>query len=123
MSILINDSEMLWHNDGHKLFLQINKSELEIVDVYCPNTGGGDCRHERYGCIVEFFVTRFGLDCNVGVCPAKESLTICWSLVGDKYDVEAAQLWFVPLEDDMFHAWLITKTNQDKEDLDTRGLD
>jgi hypothetical protein len=107
----VDDGEMLWHNDGHSISLRINKSDVEIVDILCPTGRTGECHHERVGCIVSYFISRFGLDCNVGVCPAMPNLQICWSLVGDPYEVDACQLWFVPLEDDVFYAWLATKTN------------
>lgn len=100
---------MLWHNDGHKITLRINKAELEILDIYCPNGRAGECHHDRWGCMVQFFIDRFGLECNVGVCPASEILQICWSIVGDRNDIEACQLWFVPLNDEVFHAWLVSK--------------
>jgi hypothetical protein len=111
MSTIVNDSEMLWHNDGHLITLHINKSDVEIVDIFCPFGHSGECHTDRFGCIVTHFVGRFGLDCNVGTCAARETLQICWSLVGDSYDPEASQLWFVPLDDEVFQAWLISKSN------------
>lgn len=106
----VSDSEMIWHNDGHAIRLRINKSELEIIEVMCPSGNSGECWNDRIGCMVEYFIRRFGMDCNVGVCPAMENLQICWSVVGDTYDMDACQLWFVPLEDEAFNAWLATKS-------------
>lgn len=107
--VQVDDSEMLWHNDGHSISLRINKSDIEVIDVLCPSGPDGECQQERAGCVVRYFVSRFGLDCNVGVCPAMSNLQICWSLIGDTYDIEACQLWFVPIEDEVFYAWLMTK--------------
>ena len=107
----IHDSEMLWHNDGHGIFLRLNKSEVEIYAIECPHGQHGECWNERYGCIVKHFVGIYGLECNVGVCPARERLQVCWSFVGDPYDLEAGQLWFVPLEDEAFHSWLAAKSS------------
>lgn len=108
MTDLIHDSEMLWHNDGHRIFLRIVKSELDVFDVSCPHLeqSGSPCYSLRHGCAVKYFINRFGMDCNVGSCMAKESLTICWSLVGDQVDLDESQLWFVPLDDEVFHAWM-----------------
>lgn len=111
MTTTINDSEMLWHNDGHLIYLHLNKSDLEITDIYCPFGTRGECHNERFGCMVSHFIRRFGLDCNVGSCAAKDTLQICWSFVGDPYDPEAGQLWFVPLDDEIFQAWLVSKAN------------
>jgi hypothetical protein len=105
----VNDSEMLWHNDGHHISLRLNKSDVEITEIFCPAGDGGQCRHARVGCVVDYFINRFGLDCNVGVCSMQENIQICWSLVGDTFDIDSAQLWFVPLDDEVFQAWLSTK--------------
>lgn len=107
--VAVNDSEMLWHNDGHAIYLRLNKTEVEIFGIDCPNSPAGPCHNDRYGCIVKHFIGIYGLECNVGVCPAREKLQICWSLVGDKYDTDSSQLWFVPLEDEAFHSWLATR--------------
>lgn len=111
MADLIHDSEMLWRNDGHKIYLRIVKSELDVFDTFCPHVGdpSAACISDRYGCAVRYFVHRFGMECNVGSCMAAESLDICWSLVGDKNDLDESQLWFVPINDEVFHAWMVTK--------------
>lgn len=111
MADLIHDSEMLWHNDGHKIFLRIIKSELEVYDISCPHISSANaaCYSSRYGCAVKHFIHRFGMDCNVGSCMANEVLDICWSLVGDINDLDESQLWFVPLNDEVFHAWMQTR--------------
>lgn len=100
---------MLWHNDGHIIHLRLNKSEVEIIGIDCPHGKGAECWNERYGCLVKHFVGVYGLECNVGVCPVQDRLQICWSIVGDAYDVEAGQLWFVPLNDEAFSGWLSTR--------------
>lgn len=105
----VHDSEMLWHNDGHHITLRLNKSEVEISDIFCPSGSAGECRHARVGCVVHYFISRFGLDCNVGSTAMAQNIQICWSLIGDAYDIDAAQLWFVPLDDEIFQAWLSSK--------------
>jgi hypothetical protein len=105
-------SEMMWHNDGHILHLQINKAELKIVQVTCPNAEkqDGACQIPHIGCVVSEFAFRYGLDCNAGVCPATENMEICWTSVGSQTDIDSMQLWFMPVNDDVFGAWLNTKT-------------
>jgi hypothetical protein len=99
---------MEWHNDGHSLTLQINRTELLILEINCP--GGDECS-TRHGCLVKYFVNRFGFECNIGVCVPEETLEICWALVGDPHDIDAAQLWFVPVKDEVFYAWMTSRTN------------
>jgi hypothetical protein len=106
-------SEMMWFDDGHKLRLQINRSELEITEIICPGTEDRECRHDRHRCLVEYFVSRYGFECNAGICPATDLLQICWTFLGDESgDVDAAQVWFMPNSDEMFSAWLVAKKNQ-----------
>ena len=97
----------VWHNDGHVLFLELNRAEVVVQMVSCP--GEGECQHPRHGCLVQFFVTRFGLECNVGVCPPSAEMPIAWMFTGDTYDVDAAQVWIIPTIDEAFSAWLVTQ--------------
>lgn len=106
----VHDGEMVWHNDGHHISLQLNRAETVITRTFCPSGASGNCRHERVGCIVDYFIDRFGLDCNVGTCPMAEDIQICWSLVGDPHDIDSCQMWFVPNNDDVFRDWLTSKT-------------
>lgn len=98
--------DLAWNNDGHTLTLQINKTDLDILQVNCP--GDGPCI-TRHGCVVKYFVERYGFECNIGVCAPEETLEICWALVGDTYDLEVSQLWFVPVKDDVFYAWMSSR--------------
>lgn len=104
------NSEMLWHNDGHKISLQINRSEVEITDIYCPGESEeSKCHIDGIGCVVTWFLNRYGMECNAGKCAADKELQICWTLIGDKKNVEAAQVWFMPMADEMFNAWLVSE--------------
>jgi hypothetical protein len=98
--------EMMWHNDGHKLILKLVKSEIEIESVYCPHGNEGECFIDDYGCAVRWFADRFGMECNVGSCYVDKSLDVCWTLVGNTRDMESCQVWFMPLADEVFSAWL-----------------
>lgn len=101
-----SSQDMLWHNDGHEITLKINKSELEILEIKCPHKTPKDCWDESQGCLVEWFISRFGMECNAGTCPASESIKLCWTIVGDIRNLDAAQLWFMPTTDETFAAWL-----------------
>jgi len=85
----MEDNELVWHTDGHKIRLRLNKTEVEIIETTCPNGNSGACWHSRSGCLVQFFLTRYGFECNVGVCPIEEVLELCWSIAGDRNDPEA----------------------------------
>lgn len=101
--------EQIWHNDHHLLILRINKSELEILETRCPATEpNADCINANGECVVEWFIARYGMDCNGGICPAQAELEICWTVVGDKNIPESAQLWFMPIHDEVFQAWLVS---------------
>lgn len=105
------ESEMIWHDDGHKVSLRINKSELEVTSVYCPMKDDRKCRHEEADCVVEYFVLRYGMECNAGVCSASDTLEICWTYLGEQRYIDMGQVWFMPKTDEMFSAWLIAKKN------------
>lgn len=106
---MITQTEMMWHDDGHSLFLEINRSELVVVTVMCPGNQDSPCRvNKRAGCLVQHFVGRFGLELNVGVCAPAEQVPIAWSVVGDSSDTDLCQVWIVPTSDDVFSAWAAT---------------
>lgn len=112
----MSDSEMMWHNDGHKISLQINKSELEITDIHCPaEDDSAKCYMDGIGCVVTWFLNRYGMECNAGKCPSASELEFCWTIVGDHRNIEAAQVWFMPLTDVMFNAWLTSEKNKIKD--------
>ena len=106
-----NDIEQVWHNDNHLLRLRINKADLEIYEIFCPSLDdSAECKNSHGDCVVQWFISRFGMDCNGGVCAAEEDLQICWTLIGDKDNLESSQLWFMPFKDEVFQAWLISNT-------------
>ena len=102
---------MTWHDDGHVIKLRINKSELEVVDIICSNQENAKCLDPLHGCFVKYFVSRFGLECNAGSCDATDSMEICWTLIGDSRIMDECQLWFMPKQDEIFAAWLVTLKN------------
>ena len=103
--------EMVWHNDGHAIHLRINRSEVDIVSITCPHKEGGPCTGEHGDCTVSLLIDRYGLDCNAGSCPAAESIGICWTILGDKRDLDSCQLWFMPVSDETFQAWMVNRIN------------
>ena len=108
MSNAVSD-QMVWHEDGHSLFLELNKSEVVVTAVLCSHAPEDPCRaNRRIGCVVEHFVMRFGLECNVGVCPASDQIPIAWGIAGDIQDIDMCQVWVVPVADDVYSAWAAT---------------
>lgn len=101
--------EMVWHKDGHVIYLRINRSDLVISSIHCPGTEDRECRIGKFDCVVKFYLETYGLDCNVGTCECAESLELAWSGVGDFDDAENSQVWVIPINDEAFAAWLITQ--------------
>lgn len=97
----------VWHNDGHSISLELNRANLIVTEIKCPETE--ECKHQTYGCMVRWFIERYGLECNVGVAPAAAEIDIAWMFAGDMYDLESGQVWVIPATDDAFAAWLITQ--------------
>jgi hypothetical protein len=102
-------SEMVWHNDNHVIHLRVNRSEVEIVQVDCPSKENSACLQEGHGCVVQYFIDRFGFDCNAGSCPASAEIQICWTIGGNLRDLDSCQLWFMPITDETFQAWITSK--------------
>lgn len=103
-------NEVRWHDDGHRVVLELHRSEVNVTTVMCPARGDmtKDCQHSVHGCVVEWFLHRFGLECHVGVCAPAEELEIAWTLVGDRFDLDAAQVWVISTTDEIFGAWAAT---------------
>lgn len=100
--------EMMWHRDGHTVSLKIVKSEILVESIYCPHGDSGECYEGQYGCLVTWFLTRFGMECNVGSCVAGSPLELCWTIVGDSRDMDSCQVWVMPVADEVFSAWLVS---------------
>lgn len=102
-------TEMVWHKDGHVIYLQLNKSEVAISMVHCPGNEERECNVGKFNCIVKYFVEMYGLDCNVGSCECAPEIEVAWCAVGDFDDPEQSQVWIIPIEDEAFSAWLVTQ--------------
>jgi len=85
--------------------LRLEPSHVAIVEVSCPEEAEA-CKHEDYGCVVKYFLLRFALECNVGSCEVEPTIGIAWYLAGDMRDLEAAQVWVIPVKDDAFASWV-----------------
>jgi hypothetical protein len=113
------ESIIEWHNDHHLIKVMLNKSNFAIDEVICPATEkDAACLHESIdGCLVRWFLMRYGFDCNVGVVPAASELEIAWTLVTDSlYDPEMWQVWIIPTSDTVFAAWLDTQNGDSSSD-------
>jgi hypothetical protein len=108
-------AEVVWHDDGHSIVLVLNQSELAILAINCPR--GGDrmsaCWHDEAGCIVKWFLTRFGLECHVGVAPPEPEMTIAWAWSGSKFDLDASQVWVMSTKDEFYSAWAASQRDED----------
>lgn len=106
------DEEIKWHNDGHVVSLLLNKDKLEVVGTMCPNKGKSDssCVHDDTSCVIEYFLSVYGLDCNVGVVSPSAEMAIAWAFIGDRHkDLGSCQVWIIPTEDEAFSAWIATQ--------------
>lgn len=108
------DDTVRWHEDGHRLWLQLVRDELVISTVLCPNKGAEQppCASRQASCVVEHFVNRFGLECNVGVCAPEEMLEVAWTLIGDRDDLDLAQVWVIPITDDVYASWRSSQVSE-----------
>jgi hypothetical protein len=107
---MTTETELIWHNDGHEIGLRIEKSELAITGIKCPHGDDGPCKLTKDGCAVQWFIQRFGLECNVGVCDPAPTIRIAWAFVGDPaMGLDGSQVWFIPATDDFFAAWAATQ--------------
>lgn len=104
-----SQQEMIWHKDGHVIYLQISRNELVISQVRCPGQEDRECKVGKFDCIVRHFLEIYGLDCNVGTCDCASELELAWSAVGDFDDPELCQVWVIPTDDEAFAAWLVTQ--------------
>lgn len=101
---------MVWHEDGHRMFLQLNRAELSVTTVICPHPKGeGECWNDEHGCAVSWFLMRFGLDCHVGVVTPSGEMLIAWSWSGDRRDLESGQVWIISTDDELYAAWAVTQ--------------
>lgn len=110
MNDVITD-DVCWHKDGHTIHVQLNRSETVITHIHCPNGETGECHIGKFTCIVSWFLERYGLECNVGICELTPEIEIAWSAVGEDYDdPELCQVWVIPVNDEAFSAWLISQS-------------
>lgn len=105
------ETELVWHNDGHVLSLRIEKSELVITGILCPHVDESpDCHLTSDGCAVKWFINRFGLECNVGICSPAPQVEIAWAFTGNtELGIDSCQLWVIPTTDEFFAAWAATQ--------------
>jgi hypothetical protein len=110
---MVEVADTVWHDDGHVMALQLNQAEVSITTTICPHPKGeGDCWHQEVGCLVAWFLDRFGLDCHVGVASPEPEMGIAWSFSGTHYDLDAAQVWVMSVKDDFYSAWVASQRPQ-----------
>ena len=99
----------VWHSDGHRIYMQLNRSELVIQETICPQTEDRFCQTGKFDCIVTWFLDRYGLECNVGISEVFSDMEIAWAAQGDMEDPDLCQVWIIPIIDEAFSAWLTTQ--------------
>ena len=107
--------ESVWHTDGHRIYMQLNRNELSIQIVTCPKHEDRECNVGKFDCIVEWFLDHYGLDCNVGVSEVASDMEIAWMVQGDTSEPDLCQVWVIPIADEAFSAWLMTQTSTEEE--------
>lgn len=112
---MLVDQEVVWHKDGHVLYLQLNRSELSVTMTLCPKHEDRSCAVGKFDCIVEWFLSRYGLECNVGVSEVSSEMEVAWSVHGDTDDSDLCQVWVIPVQDEAFAAWLDTQVLPEPE--------
>jgi len=106
-----NEIELIWNNDGHSISLRIEKNELIVIGFECPNKNeDAACRKYSKECIVESFIYRFGLECNVGACEPSPKIQIAWAITGEpEMGLDLCQVWVIPTADEFFSAWALAQ--------------
>ncbi len=92
-----------WHDDGHVIVLELKQNEVYVTTVMCPKEC--KCSHADADCVVTFFVEAYGLDVNVGTCPAAEKIQVAWTFIEKSKDLEGCQVWITPVDDPLFSAF------------------
>lgn len=111
---LFPSQDLEWHVDGHRIFLQLNREEVIVTGSKCPfgdENAGKECSH-RVGCVVRWFVMRYSLGCNIGVCAPEGEMEIAWAMAGDGVDLDLSQVWIVPISDPSFSSWLAEQSSE-----------
>lgn len=101
--------ELVWHNDGHFIELYINKEDIRVTPLACPNgeKSNAPCYHEGVsGCIVKHFIKTYGLETNIGMCDASPRIEIAWASDGSKWDIDLVHFYMTPIDDPAFKDWL-----------------
>lgn len=105
----------VWNVDGHRVLLQLNRNELSIQMVVCPDKENRPCSLAGLDCIVTWFLDVYGLDCNVGVSEVASEMELAWSVQGDFSDPDLCQVWVIPVADEAFSSWLETQQSTVKD--------
>ena len=113
------ETEFNWHDDGHVIHVRLEKDSVSVVSGLCPYGGRKDtpCYHEGInGCVVNYFVSMYGIDVNVGVADAAGTLPISWSYGGNSWEIDSATCWIIPNNDPNFATWAENErlSNQEK---------
>lgn len=89
--------------DGHWISFVLDREEVKIAEIHCPNVGTTSlCNRRRTFCVVERFLDAYGIDLNLGRVHLDGKVEIAWCPVhGEEsdLDVEFDSVWIVPIKD------------------------
>lgn len=100
--------ELDWHCDGHFISLYLDKSSVAVSSTVCPHgaVSSAECFHVGIqGCMVNYFVTMYGLETNQGSCPASPTIEVAWASNGSEWDIDSTDFRMIPVADAAFNDW------------------
>lgn len=107
--------EYNWHVDGHRVALNITKSEVQATASICPfgESAEAECFHLGIsGCVVNYFINNYGLETNCGSAPAAPSFEIGWAILGSEWDIDLVEFAMIPTHDPWFESWYTSLTSE-----------
>lgn len=114
---MVLPSQLTWHVDGHTASFMIKQTEVYVYPDVCPFPIDGPCRMgPNRSCIVGYYIEMFGLEINVGATVVNGPVEFAWAFVGEPTDLELAQVWIIPKEDDVFAPWLHSFLEAEEEE-------
>lgn len=109
-------SDVSWHADGHYITTKLDKYRFVVRAGECPTKGDSDaaCYHPEISgnCLVNHFVSLYGLELNQGVAEPKATMEIAWARFGSHWNTDDMQVWIIPTTDEAFAAWFDAETEE-----------
>ena len=98
-----------FHNDGHRISLRVEQGRVIVRPEPCPHKGDREAAcysSEIPGCAVNHMISAYGLELNLGACPAESTLEIAWYCREWKpWSMLDSEFRYMPIADTDFHDW------------------